>query len=116
MITVNDKDRISWRKEITIVDLLQNFKDRRPLVGAVISGRYVSRSQFSRIKIPDGAKVQLIPWHEGMTLSDLLNYEIDEQYFSAATVGRRLIPEAHFGATLIPKDAEVWLLPPVGGG
>jgi len=116
MIRVEDDHKVSWREGITMADLLQHFKDNRPFVGAVINGRYVARSNFSRTKITDGAEVRLIPWKEGMTLADLLKYEIDEDYFSAATVDRRLIPEVDFGETVISKDAEVWLLPPVGGG
>ena len=116
MISVEDDQRVSWREGITMADLRQDFKDNRSFVGAVINGRYVSRSHFSKTKIPDGAEVRLIPWQEGMTIADLLKYEIDEDYFSAATVDRRFIPEVDFDATVISKDAEVWLLPPVGGG
>jgi sulfur carrier protein ThiS len=116
MIRVDDDHRISWRDGITVADLLQNTKESRSLVGAVINGRYVARSNFDRTKIPDGAEVRLIPWKEGMTLAELLNFEIDEDYFYAATVDRRFVPETDFGETVIPKDSEVWLLPPVGGG
>jgi len=116
MIRVDDDHRVYWRDGITVADLLQHLKESRSLVGAIINGRYISRSSFGRTKIPDRAEVRLIPWKEGMTIAELLNYEIDEDYFYAATVDRRFVPEGDFGETVISKDAEVWLLPPVGGG
>ena len=116
MISVEDDHRVSWQEGITMADLIQNFKESRSFVGAIINGRYVAWSLFGRTKIPDGAEVRLIPWQEGMTLADLLNYDIDEGFFSAATVDGRLVPEVDFSKTVISTDAEVWLLPPVGGG
>jgi sulfur carrier protein ThiS len=106
----------SWRKEMTVADLLCELNENRPLVGVVVNGRYGSRSQFDKLKIPDQGEVRFIPWREGMTLAELLEYKIDEAYFCAATINGLLIPEDRFDTSFIPENAEVWLLTVVGGG
>jgi sulfur carrier protein ThiS len=106
----------SWRKEMTVANLLSELKENRSLVGVVINGMYVSRSQFGKLKIPDQGEVRFIPWREGMTLAGLLEYKIDETYFCAATINGLLIPEDRFDTSFIPENAEVWLLTVVGGG
>ena len=107
---------IAWRKGLTVLDLLCELNENRPLVGVVINGVYGSRSHFGEIKIPEKAEVQLIPWREGMTVAELFNYDIAEDYFSTATINDLLIPEDLFYKTTIPENAKVWLLTPVGGG
>lgn len=51
----------AWRKGMTVADLLCELTENRPLVGVVISGRYVPRSQFGKLKIPDQGEVRFIP-------------------------------------------------------
>jgi sulfur carrier protein ThiS len=106
----------AWHKGMVVADLLCELNENRPLVGVVINGIYVSRSQFDKLKIPDQGEVRLIPWREGMTLAELLEYKIDETYFCAATINGLLIPEDRFDTSFIPENAEVWLLTVVGGG
>ena len=107
---------ISWRKDFSVMDLIRDLDDKRPMVGVVVNGTYGAKSRFSDIKIPDRAKVELIPWREGMTIRELLEHDIDETFFFAATIDGLLVPEGRFDTCVIPEGAEVWPLTFVGGG
>jgi|GEM_PF-250828 sulfur carrier protein ThiS len=109
------KDTI-WHKGMKITDLLIELKETRPVVGVLINGIYVSRSNFDKTKVPDKAHVEFILWREGMSLRELVSYHKEEGYVCAATIDGLLIPENNFDQTTIPRDAVVEFITFVEGG
>lgn len=64
MITVADHS-IEWREGMTISDLLSELNDPYPYAVARINETYISRPNFDKTAIPDGAEVYLIPMVAG---------------------------------------------------
>ncbi len=107
---------IFWRKGMTVSDLLVEIKQTLPLVGILINGMYVSKQNFDKVKIPDGAVIEFIPWKEGMTVRELLAYHKEGEFICAAVIDGLLVPEVYFDETLINKDMGVEFITFVGGG
>ena len=64
MIKVSGKEH-TWRKGMTITDLLNDIKDDHPYAVVRIDSTYVSRPNFDKTIIPDGAEVFLVPMIAG---------------------------------------------------
>ena len=64
MIKVSGKEHV-WREGMTIADLLNDLKDFHPYSVVRIDTTYVSRPNFEKTTIPDGAEVFLIPMIAG---------------------------------------------------
>ena len=64
MIKVADQT-IDWHEGMTISDLLDQINDPHPYAVARINQTYVSRPNFDKTTIPDGAEVYLIPMVAG---------------------------------------------------
>ncbi len=64
MIRVSGK-KLAWREGMTITDLLNDLKDNHPYAVVRIDSTYVSRPNFEKTMIPDGAEVFLIPMIAG---------------------------------------------------
>ena len=64
MIRVSGKE-LAWREGMTITDLLNDLKDNHPYAVVRIDSTYVSRPNFEKTMIPDGAEVFLIPMIAG---------------------------------------------------
>lgn len=107
---------VIWQKGMTVSDLLIELNQIQSLVGVLINGMYVSKSNFDKIKIPDKAMVEFIPWKEGMTVRELQSYHKEEEFVCAAVIDGILIPEAYFDETIIPEDSGVDFITFVGGG
>lgn len=107
---------VSWRKGMTVSDLLVEIDQTHPIVGALINSMYVSKSNFNKTKIPFGAEVEFIPWREGMTIRELQSYHKEEEFVCAAVINGLLIPESYFDETIIPPGVGVEFITLVGGG
>lgn len=64
MITVSGKE-YAWREGMTIADLLNDIQDTHPYAVVRIDSTYVSRPNFEKTIIPDGAEVFLVPMIAG---------------------------------------------------
>jgi len=54
-----------WKPGMTVADLLEEIRDPYPYVVVRINERYVSRPDFEKTPIPDGAEVFLVPMIAG---------------------------------------------------
>jgi sulfur carrier protein len=59
MITVNG-ETMEWEEGLTVQDIIERKKYTFPLLAVWINDSPVPREDFSSIKVPDGAKVQII--------------------------------------------------------
>jgi thiamine biosynthesis protein ThiS len=59
MIKVNGRDR-EWKKDLTVVLLLERCKYTFPLIMVKINGKYISREKYKDTAIMDGDDVQVI--------------------------------------------------------
>ena len=64
MILVDDKIQ-PWHDGMTVSDLLTALADPYPYAVVRIDGKYVSRPDFHRVRIPDDAEVRCIPLISG---------------------------------------------------
>ena len=64
MIKVSGKEH-AWRKGMTIADLLNDIEDDHPYAVVRIDSTYVSRPNFEKTIIPDGAEIFLVPMIAG---------------------------------------------------
>jgi thiamine biosynthesis protein ThiS len=64
MIKVAGKE-YAWYAGMTIADLLNDLQDTHPYAVVRIDTTYVSRPNFEKTTIPDGAEVFLIPMIAG---------------------------------------------------
>jgi thiamine biosynthesis protein ThiS len=64
MIKVSGKEH-AWREGMTIADLLQDLQESHPYAVVRIDSSYVSRPNFEKTTIPDGAEVFLVPMIAG---------------------------------------------------
>ena len=64
MIKVSGKEH-AWREGMTIADLLNDLQDSHPYAVVRIDTTYVSRPNFEKTVIPDGAEVCLVPMIAG---------------------------------------------------
>jgi sulfur carrier protein ThiS len=60
-----DGKTVSWHDGMTVSDLLMVLADPYPYAVVRINGRYVSKPDFDRIRIPDDAEVRCIPLISG---------------------------------------------------
>ncbi len=64
MIRVRGKER-TWREGMTVAGLLKELNDSYPYAVVKINGRVISRPNFEKTAIPDGAEIFLIPMIAG---------------------------------------------------
>ena len=64
MIKVADQT-IDWHEGMTISDLLSIINDPHPYAVVRINQSYISRPNFDKTIIPDGAQIYLIPMVAG---------------------------------------------------
>lgn len=60
MVRAGDRE-LQWQEDMTISDVLQKLEDPYPYAAARVNGRLVSRPDFHRVTVPDGAEVFLLP-------------------------------------------------------
>jgi thiamine biosynthesis protein ThiS len=64
MIRVAGKT-LAWREGMTVSDVLKELADARPYAVVRINETYVSRPNFDKTTVPEGAEVFLIPMIAG---------------------------------------------------
>jgi thiamine biosynthesis protein ThiS len=64
MIRVRGKEH-PWREGMTVADLLKELNDPYSYAVVRIDGRVISRPNFEKTAIPDGAEIFLIPMIAG---------------------------------------------------
>lgn len=64
MIRVRGKEH-PWREGMTVADLLKDLNDPYPYAVVRIDGTVISRPNFEKTAIPDGAEIFLIPMIAG---------------------------------------------------
>ncbi len=64
MIRVADKT-LTWYDGMTVSDVLKELADSHPYAVVRINETYVSRPNFDKTAVPDGAEIFLIPMIAG---------------------------------------------------
>lgn len=64
MIRVRGKEH-PWRKGMTIADLLRELDDPYPYAVVRMDGQVISRPNFEKTAIPDGAEILPVPMIAG---------------------------------------------------
>ncbi len=64
MITVGDEKR-PWSEGMTVADLLADLDDGDTYAVVRVDDEYISRPNFGKTRIPDGAQIYLIPMIAG---------------------------------------------------
>lgn len=64
MVTVDDRP-FAWHAGLTVADLLTTLPDGHLYAVVKMDGRLISRPQFNTTRIPDGARIDLIPMIAG---------------------------------------------------
>ncbi len=64
MIKVKDR-KIPWREGMTVADVLSEIGDPYPYAVVRVNEKSVSRPDFERTTVPDGAEVYPIPMVAG---------------------------------------------------
>ena len=64
MITVDDEKR-SWSEGMTVADILADLEDGDKYAVVRVDEEYVSRINFGKTLVPDGAQIYLIPMIAG---------------------------------------------------
>ena len=64
MITIGDQKR-PWSEGMTVADLLADIEDEGQYAVVRVNEDYVSRPNFGKTLIPDGAQIHLIPMIAG---------------------------------------------------
>jgi thiamine biosynthesis protein ThiS len=61
---VND-EAVPWHAGMTLADLIRSLPDGDQYAVVKVSGRYVSKPDFAAFRVPDQAKIYLIPMVAG---------------------------------------------------
>lgn len=64
MITVGDEKR-PWSEGMTVADILADIGDGDRYAVVRVNDEYVSRPNFGSTRVPDGARVYLVPMIAG---------------------------------------------------
>lgn len=64
MITVGGQ-QLPWSEGMTIADILADLDDGNQYAVVRVNDQYVSRPNFGKTRVPDGAQVFLIPMIAG---------------------------------------------------
>jgi sulfur carrier protein len=57
MVIVNNRDRIHWRKKMSVKDLLQEMRYSYTLITVTVNGELVPKEDYETHLIPDNAEV-----------------------------------------------------------
>ncbi len=60
MITVNNRDRLSWQSGMTVKDVLKKMNYDYSLISVYINDEYIAQEEYNSYKIPDNASIQII--------------------------------------------------------
>jgi thiamine biosynthesis protein ThiS len=57
MVTVNNRDKVKWRENMTVRDLLQVMHYSYFLITVTVNGEFVPKEDYEEYKVPDNADV-----------------------------------------------------------
>lgn len=57
MVTVNNRDKVKWRENMTVRDLLQVMHYSYFLITVTVNGEFVSKEDYEEYEVPDNADV-----------------------------------------------------------
>ena len=60
MITINRRDRLEWRPDLTIREMLQSVGYKFTLITVTVNGTVIHPDDFDEYRIPDDADVRVI--------------------------------------------------------
>jgi sulfur carrier protein ThiS len=58
MITINQRDKIEWRANLTVSDLFEIMGYDYALITVLINGKYVAEEDYDNTIIPDEADIR----------------------------------------------------------
>jgi thiamine biosynthesis protein ThiS len=61
MITINSREKVEWKENLTIRDLLQRPGNRYSLVAVTVNSTLVPLESYDTYVIPDDAQVWMVP-------------------------------------------------------
>lgn len=64
MITVGDQE-LPWSEGLTVADILADLEDGNRYAVVRVNDQYISRPNFGKTQVPDGAQLYLIPMIAG---------------------------------------------------
>ena len=59
MIIVNDRDKIKWKKNMTVSDVLHHMGYEFTMITVTVNGKLVSEEDYSTTRVPDNADVNI---------------------------------------------------------
>lgn len=65
MITINRRDTLDWRPDLTVHEMLQIMGYQFTLLTVTVNGTVILPDDFTEYKIPDEADVRVIHLHHG---------------------------------------------------
>jgi thiamine biosynthesis protein ThiS len=57
MVTINNRDKVKWHKNMTVKDLLQKMRYSYSLITVTVNGELVPKEDYEEHQIPDKADV-----------------------------------------------------------
>ncbi|MGD2085656.1 MAG: sulfur carrier protein ThiS [Candidatus Aminicenantes bacterium] len=57
MVTVNNRDKVNWRENMTVRDLLQVMHYSYSLITVTVNGVFVPKEDYEEYEVPDNADV-----------------------------------------------------------
>jgi thiamine biosynthesis protein ThiS len=57
MVTVNNRDKVKWRENMTVRDLLQVMHYSYFLITVTVNGEFVPKEDYEEYEVPDNADV-----------------------------------------------------------
>jgi thiamine biosynthesis protein ThiS len=57
MVTVNNRDKVNWRENMTVRDLLQVMHYSYFLITVTVNGEFVAKEDYEEYEVPDNADV-----------------------------------------------------------
>lgn len=57
MVTVNNRDKVKWRENMTVRDLLQVMHYSYFLITVTVNGELVPKEDYEEYEVPDNADV-----------------------------------------------------------
>jgi thiamine biosynthesis protein ThiS len=57
MVTVNNRDKVKWHKDMTVRDLLQRMHYSYSLITVTVNGALVAKEDYEEYEVPDNADV-----------------------------------------------------------
>ena len=59
MILVNDRDKVKWKENMTVRDLLKIMNYTYTLITVAVNGKLVQKEDYDSFKIPDNSDINI---------------------------------------------------------